>query len=197
MKTYSCRRNASEIAAEVERVARGHGAISTLMFLENGPYFLRKPTVTPLKESGLFTAYTEIVGPNGYWVEKGGLFALGELTKEEKEIGEACVRAMNAVKETMKPGIRVSEIANLIRSETRHLNVKMGIWHGHGVGIDHDIPIIREEADDIITPGMVLSVHPNISNQAETVGASIADVFLIHETHAESLSQRSYDITYL
>lgn len=187
----------AEIAAEVERVARAHGSISTLMFLESGPYFLRKPTLTPLPQRGLLTAYTEIVGPNGYWVELGRLFALGELTSEEEAIGQACVDAMKAVKKTIKPGIRVSELADIIQGSTAHLKVNMGIWHGHGVGIDHDAPIIREDSDTIIKPGMVLSVHPNFSNDEETIGASLADVFLIHEDHAESLSKRDYEITYL
>ena len=187
----------AEIAAEVEKIARGNGAICTLIFLEEGPYFLRKPTLTPLSQSGLLTAYAEVVGPNGRWVEKGGLFALGTLTDEEKEIGEACVNAMKAVKEAMRPGIKVSEISKIINKQTEHLKVHTGIWHGHGVGIDHDIPVIREDSDDVIEPGMVISVHPSFSNEDETIGASIADVFLIHEDHAESLSLRSYDITYL
>lgn len=187
----------AEIAAEVDKIARSHGAISTLIFLEEGPYFLRKPTLTPLSQSGLITAYAEIVGPNGYWVEKGGLFAIGKLTKEQEAIGQACVDAMYAVKEAIKPGIKVSDIANIIKKKTEHLKVNAGIWHGHGVGIDHDSPIIREDSDAVIEPGMVISVHPNFSNQEETIGASIADVFLIHDDHAESLSKLSYDITYL
>lgn len=187
----------AQIAAEVDKVARAHGSISTLIFLEEGPYFLRKPTLTPLSNSGLLTAYAEIVGPNGCWVEKGGLFALGELTDEEKAIGNACVEAMYAVKEAIQPGIRVAELAKIINEKVKHLNVKQGIWHGHGVGVDHDAPIIREDSDAVIEPGMVISVHPNFSNQEETIGASLADVFLIHEDGAESLSKRSYDITYL
>ncbi|EMR06590.1 aminopeptidase [Bhargavaea cecembensis DSE10] len=187
----------AEIAAEVDKVARAHGSISTLIFLEDGPYFLRKPTLTPLRQSGLLTAFAEIVGPNGSWVEKGGLFALGKLTKEEEEIGNACVAAMYAVKEAIRPGIKVSELARIITEKTEHLNVNPGIWHGHGVGVDHDSPIIREDSDAVIEPGMVISVHPNFSNQEETIGASLADVFLIHEDRAESLSKRSYDITYL
>lgn len=187
----------AEVAAEVDKIARANGAISTLIFLEDGPYFLRKPTLDPLKASGLVTAFTEIVGPNGTWVEKGSLFAVGELTDEEKAVGEACVAAMQAVKELMRPGVKVSELATAISRQSAHLDVNPGIWHGHGVGIDHDIPIIREDSDAVIEPGMVISVHPNISNKDETVGASIADVFLIHEDHAESLSNGNYDITYL
>ncbi|KIH71403.1 M24 family metallopeptidase [Salinicoccus roseus] len=187
----------AEVAAEVDKVARANGCISTLIFLEDGPYFLRKPTLDTIGESGLVTAFTEIVGPNGTWVEKGSLFAVGELSDEEKAVGEACVAAMEAVRDAMKPGMKVSELATIIREQSEHLDVNPGIWHGHGVGIDHDIPIIREDSEAVIEPGMVLSVHPNISNVDETVGASIADVFLIHDDHAESLSGGNYDITYL
>src|SRR5699024_7813674 len=196
-KEIAAGRVKSEIGAEVDKIARSYGAISTLVFLEDGPYFLRKPPTTPLKDSGLITAYSEIVGPNGYWVEKGGLFAIGELSKEEEEIGQACVNAMYAIKEIIKPGIKVSDLADTIKSNTNHLNVHAGIWPGHGVGIDHDIPVIREDSDSILEPGMVVSVHPNISNNKETIGASIADVFLIHDNYAESLSETSYDIKYL
>ncbi|CAM4204414.1 M24 family metallopeptidase [Lacicoccus alkaliphilus] len=187
----------AEVAAEVDKIARANGCISTLIFLEDGPYFLRKPTLDTVGESGLVTAFTEIVGPNGTWVEKGSLFGVGELTEGEKAVGEACVAAMEAVRDTMKPGVKVSELARVISEQSTHLDVNPGIWHGHGVGVDHDIPIIREDSDAVIEPGMVLSVHPNISNKDETVGASIADVFLVHDDHAESLSGGNYDITYL
>ena len=104
---------------------------------------------------------------------------------------------MKAVKEAMRPGIKVSEISKIINKQTEHLKVHTGIWHGHGVGIDHDIPVIREDSDDVIGPGMVISVHPSFSNEDETIGASIADVFLIHERSCRITSLRSYDITYL
>lgn len=196
-KNIASGKHPAEIVGHVEHVVRSHGSLSTLIFLEEGPYFLRKPTLTPLSNSGLLTAFVEIVGPNGNWVEKGGLFALGELTEEEEAIGQACVNAMKAVKKAIKPGLRVSELAKIIQKESEHLKVNSGIWSGHGVGIDHDLPIIREDTDAIIEAGMVLSIHPNFSNVEETVGASMADVFLVHEDYAESLSKNNYEITYL
>lgn len=184
----------AEIAAEVELVARGGGAIDTLVFIEEGPYFLRKPVLKPLGKSGLVTAYVELIDSNGYWVEKGGLFALGELSPEEREIGDACVAAMEEVKRTIRPGIRVGDIADAIHKHTDRLQVKMGIWHGHGVGVDHDLPIIADNGSDVLETGMVISVHPNFADQSEKIGASIADVFIVHEHGAESLSRLPYDI---
>ena len=186
----------AEIAAEVERVARGHGAIDTLIFIEEGPYFLRKPTNKVISENALVTCYVELIDENGYWVEKGGLFAVGNINEEMRELADACVQAMEDVKKTIKPGIAVGEIAKAIRQHIDHLDVKIGIWHGHGVGVDHDLPIISDNGTDLVEEGMVLSVHPNFANSTEEIGASIADVFIVTEEGAQSLSKLPY-LTYL
>lgn len=187
----------AEIAGEVERYARGNGAIDTLVFIEEGPYFLRKPTLNPLRGSRLITAYVELIDSEGYWVEKAGLFALGELDHDVYQVGEACVNAMEDIKVNIKPGHTVGDIARIIRSYTDPLQARIGIWHGHGVGVDHDLPIIRDGGEDILKNGMVLSVHPNFTNAQETVGASIADVFVVHDDRMESLCQLGYDIVHL
>lgn len=187
----------AEIAGEVERIARGNGAIDTLVFIEEGPYFLRKPTLTPLSNKGLITAYVELIDANGYWVEKGGLFALGELPAEALKLGETCVAAMEEVKRTIRPGISVGDIAKAIHKHTDDLDVKMGIWHGHGIGVDHDLPIISDNGTDLLEEGMVISVHPNFADADEKYGASIADVFIVTKDGAESLSKLPYDIVRL
>ncbi|WP_338472923.1 Xaa-Pro peptidase family protein [Niallia sp. XMNu-256] len=186
----------AEIAGEVEKIARGNGAIDTLVFIEEGPYFLRKPTNTTISENALVTCYVELIDENGYWVEKGAIFAVGEISEEMKAHADACVQAMEEVKKVIKPGNTVSDLANAIHQHINHLNVKVGIWHGHGVGVDHDLPVISDNGTDVIEEGMVLSVHPNFANEKEEFGASIADVFIVQENGAESLSKLPY-MTYL
>ncbi|KAA9027079.1 aminopeptidase P family protein [Niallia endozanthoxylica] len=186
----------AEIAGEIERIARGNGAIDTLIFIEEGPFFLRKPTKKVISENALVTCYVELIDENGYWVEKGGLIAVGNLSNEMRELADACVQAMEEVKKTIKPGITVGEIAYAINKQIAHLDVKIGIWHGHGVGVDHDIPVISDNGTDVIEEGMVLSVHPNFANAKEEFGASIADVFIVTKDGAESLSKLPY-MTYL
>ncbi|WP_394232107.1 M24 family metallopeptidase [Niallia oryzisoli] len=182
----------SEIAGEVERIARGNGAIDTLVFIEEGPFFLRKPTRKVISENALVTCYVELIDENGYWVEKGGLIAVGEISDEMKELAEACVQAMEEVKKTLKPGRTVGDIADSIHQQIDHLHVKIGIWHGHGIGVDHDLPVISDNGTEILEEGMVISVHPNFANAAEEFGASIADVFIITNDGAESLSKLPY-----
>lgn len=186
----------SEIAGEVERIARGNGAIDTLVFIEEGPFFLRKPTKKAISDNALLTCYVELIDENGYWVEKGGLIAVGDISNEMKELADACVLAMEEVKKTIKQGITVGDIAKAIHLHIDHLDVKIGIWHGHGVGVDHDLPVISDNGTDRIEEGMVLSVHPNFANTTEEFGASIADVFIVTNDGAESLSKLPY-MTYL
>ncbi|NHC43281.1 aminopeptidase P family protein [Bacillus sp. MM2020_1] len=186
----------TEIAGEVEKIARGSGAIDTLVFIEEGPFFLRKPTNKIISENALVTCYVELIDENGYWVEKGGLIAVGEISTDMKQLADACVRAMEEVKKTIKPGKTVADIANAIHKHIDHLDVKIGIWHGHGVGVDHDLPVISDSGKEVIEEGMVLSVHPNFANATEEFGASIADVFIVTKDGADSLSKLPY-MTYL
>lgn len=187
-------RTSAEIAADIEKIARGKGAIDTLIFVEEGPYFLRKPTSNKITNNSLVTAYVEMIDENGYWVEKGGLFVVGEISEEEMKLAEACVNAMKEIHQTLKPGIPVNTVANIISKHTESLDVKMGIWHGHGIGVDHDLPILTDTDTSLIEEGMVISVHPNFSDGEEKFGASIADVFVITKDGAESLSSGEYEI---
>lgn len=187
----------AEVAAEAERVARAGGAIDTLVFVEEGPYFLRKPTLTPLSGNRLVTAYVELIDANGYWVEKAGLFSLGQPSDKALRIGEACVRAMEEVKQMIRPGMRVGDIGRIIRQYGDSVQAVTGIWHGHGIGVDHDIPVISDDGDEILEPGMVVSIHPNFADADEEVGASIADVFIVGDEDAKGLSKLPYDIVHL
>lgn len=190
-------RSFAEIAGEVERVARGNGALDTIVLLDQGAYYLRKPTRKLLGDTGLVTAYAELIDENGYWVEKGGLFVLGNPPERTMEIANSCVSVMKEVKQTLRAGKTVGEIADVIHKHTDHLHVKMGLWHGHGVGMDHDMPIIADNSNVVLEEGMVISMHPNFSDVDETIGASIGDVFVVSKTGAESLSKIPYDIIYV
>ncbi|MDN3436836.1 M24 family metallopeptidase [Planococcus sp. APC 3900] len=187
-------RTSAEIAADIEKVARAKGAIDTLIFIEEGPYFLRKPTSAKITNNSLVTAYVELIDENGYWVEKGGLFIVGEVSEEELELAQSCVSAIKEIQQTLKPGIPINTVAKIIDKHTDKLDVNIGIWHGHGIGVDHDLPILTDSDTSLFEEDMVISVHPNYSDKKEKYGVSIADVFIITKDGAESLSQGEYDI---
>jgi Xaa-Pro aminopeptidase len=70
----------------------------------------------------------------------------------------------------------------------RH-GLRSGIWHGHGVGIDHDAPVITASDPTPLVERMVVAIHPNFSAADESVGASVADTYIVREGDPERLSR--------
>jgi Xaa-Pro aminopeptidase len=67
--------------------------------------------------------------------------------------------------------------------------VGVGIWHGHGVGVDHDPPVITAADVTPLVPDMVISVHPNFTTADERLGASVADTYVIGDGSPQRLSR--------
>lgn len=183
-----------EISGEMERELRSKGARDSLIFIGRGPYFLHRPFDDEIVEGDLVTVYVETIAPNGYWVEKAGLFACGQLSDEQQAYGDAAIKALEAARGAMTVGAKAGDVARALEAKIVHLDARTGIWHGHGVGVDHDSPVIGVHDDTVLSEGMLIAVHPNLTNYAETVGASVADTFLIRNGHAEPISGLSQHI---
>lgn len=178
-----------ELYSEMERAVRAKGAREVLVFVGTGPYFLHRPDPNPLVEGDLVTAYLESTGPNGYWVEKAGLFAVGAVDGRRAAFADAAYAALDAAERTMRPGASAADVAHAIEAETKAVDSHPGIWHGHGVGVDHDTPVITTGDQTPIVEGMSISVHPNLTDLDETVGASVAETFVVRSNGASSISQ--------
>ncbi len=187
-------RSTWEIYGEMERVLRSRGVRDSLIFIGRGPYFLHRPFDEEIEEGDLVTVYVEAVAPSGYWVEKAGLFAFGEPSREQLAYGQAAIDAIEAAREAMVPGASASDVARALESKVSHLEARTGIWHGHGVGVDHDSPVIGTADDTVLREGMLIAIHPNLTDQAETVGASVADTFLIRDGKATPISRFAQEI---
>lgn len=68
-----------DLYGEMERAVRRLGAREVLVFVGTGPYFLHRPHVDPLRDGDLVTVYLESTAANGYWVERAGLFTVGQI----------------------------------------------------------------------------------------------------------------------
>jgi Xaa-Pro aminopeptidase len=179
-----------ELQGEVERAVRALGARDTLLFVSAGPYFLHPPGPERFTEGDLVTAYVELVSATGCWVEKAGTFAVGEVSAERRALADACLGAARDAEELLCVGRQVSQIAEAIEARAAAVGARSGIWHGHGVGIDHDLPVISRGEQRALTAGLVLSVHPNFSDASECFGASAADTYVVAgEGPARRLSQ--------
>ena len=179
-----------EVSAAIEQAARANGARGEiLVFVSADPYFLARPDARPFEAGDLVTVYVELTGPTGYWVEHARLVALGTLDEVCTRLADATIEAAVAAEQRLHAGSTAGEVARAIDEIVSHRHFRSGIWHGHGVGIDHDGPVITAADTTPLVERMVISLHPNFSNADETSGASVATTYVVRDGPPEPVSR--------
>jgi Xaa-Pro aminopeptidase len=178
-----------ELSAEVERAVRARGTRDSLVFISTGAYFLERPTAEQVEAGDLVTVFVEVVGPTGYWVELGRLVAVGEIGEERSRLADSCLGAARAAERELVAGRSAADPARAIDAAAAAAGVRVGIWHGHGVGVDHDPPVITAADETALVPGMAIAIHPNFSTADERLGAGVADTYVVGEGPAARLSR--------
>jgi Xaa-Pro aminopeptidase len=173
----------------IEGVARSRGVRDALIFVSAGAYFLERPTAEPFVQGDLITVYVEIIGPTGYWIELARLVSLGRLDDERAAIAASCLDAARRAEGLLVAGRTAGEAARAIDAIAARDGIRVGIWHGHGVGIDHDAPVITADDTTTLERDMVISLHPNFSTSDERLGASVADTYVVGEHAPRRLSR--------
>lgn len=167
---------------EMQKVVHAQGAREVLIMVSNDPFFNATPRDEPLREGDMVCVYTEITGPNGFWVEKASMYEFGTTSEANRTMAELCLASHEAASSKFVAGSSADAVAAALENTVSGHDVEYGIWHGHGVGVDHDIPVITATDQTEFVEGMVIALHPNFTNKAQTVGASVADTFIVQES---------------
>jgi Xaa-Pro aminopeptidase len=173
----------------IEAAARSRGVKDSLVFVSSGAFFSDRPTAESFAEGDLLTVYVEIVGPTGYWVELARLVALGSIDNERAAVASACLEAGRAAEEALVAGCSVGDVARVIEGIAAAAGTRSGSVHGHGVGVDHDAPVITSDNETLLESDMVISLHPAFSTADEKLGASVADTYVVGTGHPRRLSR--------
>lgn len=168
-----------QLWGDIQREVRRRGAREALIMISTDPYFNDPPRDEPLQAGQLACVYVEITGPNGFWVEKASLFQIGQISDSRRRIAELCLDSHAAAAARLQVGSTAADVARALEGKVADSAVEFGIWHGHGVGVDHDIPVITSTDPTPLAAGMVLALHPNFTDAEATVGASVADTFIV------------------
>ena len=178
----------ADVHAAIRNAVFARGARDALIFVSAEAYFLSWSQGRRFRNGDLTTIYVEIVGPTGYWVEVGGTVALGEPAPEALRVAGAATEAAHRAEEHLRPGSRAGDVARAIDAVAGAHDLHTGLWHGHGVGVDHDGPVITAADETPLAAGMVLAIHPNFSTADERFGASSVDTYVITDTGFRRLS---------
>jgi Xaa-Pro aminopeptidase len=157
-----------EVAGEIERVMRAHGAedLAFAPIVAGGPNAAR-PHAVPT-DRPLATGETIIIDMGaryaGYCSDMTRTVCLGEPTDEMRAVYAAVLRAQQVCEDGLCPGMTGLQADALARDALAAVGRAEQFIHGtgHGLGLEiHEDPRIgRFGAENVLTAGMVVTVEP-------------------------------------
>jgi Xaa-Pro aminopeptidase len=120
----------------------------------------------------------------GYHADMSRMASVGTPSNEAMKLYKAAVAANDAVINTIKDGVRISEVCLagekiLEEHGVGHLRVFGGGATGHGIGLNlKEPPDLRIDSEEFLKAGMTLAIEPAIT---DVPGWSVANAFFILE----------------
>jgi Xaa-Pro aminopeptidase len=184
-----------EIIGEVERILRGSGSYDTMILLSTGPY-LREPGPGAFSAGDVVMFSIELAGPEGYWVERGGTLFIGEPDDNVRRLYQTCFDALKVAESLLKPGARAADVAEGVDRTLTASGFQVGIWGGHGIGLDVlEPPILLPGSTESIDADSVIAYHPHVLDPVNAYGAYISDTYVVTEAETIALAQIPHELT--
>ncbi len=186
-----------EIAWELEAYMRTHGAEKVAFDLivgagPNGalPHHEVSERVIGSGEPIVMDLGAQVAG---YHSDLTRAICLGQPDERFTEIYDLVLQAQLAAEAAIRGGIVAREADNAARQIIAEAGYGEQYGHGlgHGVGLAvHEEPFVRQDAEEVLKPGMVLTVEPGIY-LPDWGGVRIEDMVLVQEDGVEVLSRAS------
>jgi Xaa-Pro aminopeptidase len=184
-------------ALEFEMKSRGASAASFEIIAASGPNS-SKPHARP---SGVKTRRNAPLlidwgaKAHGYCSDMTRVFTFGKWSRQMNEIYDIVQEAYHAGVEAVRPGATGREVDAAARRviEDAGYGERFGHSLGHGLGIDvHESPRLAKSSQDVLRPGMVVTVEPGIYLPG-VGGVRLEDDILVTDTGARNLSSLTMD----
>lgn len=125
-----------------------------------------QPHATPSRDAKLtagdFVLIDYGAARNGYRSDTTRTFVCGRASDEQRRAYETLLRAQRECVAMIAPGANGRDVTE--RAITRITDAGFPAFShglGHGVGLEiHELPTLRQSADSILEPGMILTVEP-------------------------------------
>lgn len=129
---------------------------------------------------------------NGYCSDMTRTFAVGEISKRQREVYNTVLSAQEAALAALKPGAAAADVDKIARDiiEKAGFGDNFGHALGHGVGLQiHEPPTMNPKSDTVFAPGMTVTVEPGIYLEGE-FGVRIEDLTVITDNFHQNLCQK-------
>lgn len=120
----------------------------------------------------------------------------GAPTDEQKRVYDLVLRANEAGRRAVRPGVPLREIDRTARRVIEDAGYGAYFIHrtGHGIGLDvHEFPDVSASSEAVCAPGMVFSVEPGIYLPGR-FGVRIEDLVAVTEDGSETLNAKSHEM---
>jgi Xaa-Pro aminopeptidase len=127
---------------------------------------------------------------DGYKSDLTRMFFLGKITPLARKVYDAVAEAQQAAITKIGPAIPAAVVDREARKYLKNKGLDKYFCHslGHGVGLEiHESPQLSALSQDVLKPGMVVTVEPGVYLQGQ-FGVRIEDMVLVTETGCEILS---------
>jgi Xaa-Pro aminopeptidase len=174
-----------EVAADLERFIRYHGASSSAfeIIIASGPnsaYPHHAPGSRKIKNNELVLVDIG-VEYQGYKSDLTRVYFLGKISFLAQQLKKTVLKAQSLAIQKIRPGIKLSEIDRVSRDYIAGAGYGDYFGHslGHGIGLKtHEGPRIWSKAEGVLRAGMVFTVEPGIY-LAGKFGIRIEDMVLV------------------
>jgi Xaa-Pro aminopeptidase len=133
---------------------------------------------------------------NGYISDVTRTIVLGKPSAKQKEIYEIVLDAQLKGIAAVRPGIPAREVDLAARNhiESKGYGQYFGHSTGHGIGLEvHEAPSVTTRSEEVLTPGMVITVEPGIYLPGFG-GVRIEDDVLVTDSGAEVFTHCRKDL---
>jgi len=180
-----------ELCAKVEEAVRAHGAERTFYLISSSPggLFPYVPGTQKLDGVSPVLFSIEVSGRGGYWTQmvrtyfwqtpQGTLLNMHQTLKE----------IMDVARQELRPGQKVAHVAEKMRAIIQERGFEYGVHFGHGLGLDVvEESLINTMNNSILLPDQIITVHPHLIHEKESLGIWTGDTFLIRENETINLT---------
>jgi Xaa-Pro aminopeptidase len=179
------------LVAKVEEALRAHGAERTFYLISSSPggFYPFIPGSHRLDGKTPVLFSTEVSGPGGYWTQMVRTFFWQKPKGVLMEMYKALMEIRETAQMEMRPGRRIADVAEKMRSVIHAKGFEYGVHFGHGLGLDVvEEPLISTVNNRILKTGQIVTIHPHLILEKKSLSIWIGDTYLVGERTVENLT---------
>lgn len=188
-------RTEREIALELEFYLRKHGAdgpsFSFIVVSDPGSSLPHGSPTGKQVQRGEFLTMDFGAIFEGYHSDMTRTIAIGQVDEEHRRLYDTVLRAQTAAIDAIALGMKCCAVDKVARDIIDNAGYQGCFGHGlgHGVGIEnHETSYFNTRCQDLVVPGMVMTVEPGIYLQGR-FGCRIEDMVYIGEDGVRNLTR--------